>query len=466
MHASTTAAVQQARTLVDLAGVDPAYRDVYLQHARQLVRPIVPPAVYEAARHEEAQMERAKQALVQAVSQHRWYQVASLAAAIRGTEQRRAAAAPELALAREVYDPLDLPLGPLSLAAARLTPGGGAQFREARARALRLLDAAATDDEEWARRLVARRTALQRLPEPAETAARGIPDEHALETAARQALQQGRWEALERLAGSLHAVEAPETGGCDCEPGSPELSRRSDVLSGQVVEAGAALGLVRVHVDAAPMLHAYTSCRCASTPRLGSEDAARSGTPHQCACRDRCPDLEGALRENLDLLKHRLFVSSCGERYLPRFEAEDLLVESFREEDADVREPGPLLARLALGARMGLSRLEIESALNTRGPDAVASLGLDPWEYRLTCIPFDVYQRAAASFGWGRRPWWTHLDGYQVWRGWRLRALAGGHASYGGSDDLTGLGVGDARDNTVARLAVVRRARLLGPDSP
>ena len=62
--------------------------------------------------------------------------------------------------------------------------------------------------------------------------------------------------------------------------------------------------------------------------------------------------------------------------------------------------------------------------------------------------------------GWGTREEWTHFDGYQVRKQGQLLALVGGNARYGGVADLCGISTSDARDNVVARLAVVRRERL------
>jgi hypothetical protein len=47
-----------------------------------------------------------------------------------------------------------------------------------------------------------------------------------------------------------------------------------------------------------------------------------------------------------------------------------------------------------------------------------------------------------------------------VMKGGRLRALVGGNARFGGLADLCSISPADARENTVARFAVVRRDRL------
>jgi len=87
-------------------------------------------------------------------------------------------------------------------------------------------------------------------------------------------------------------------------------------------------------------------------------------------------------------------------------------------------------------------------------------MGLDPRAFRIVCVPPDVYMGVGPSRGWGTREEWTHFDGYQVREKERLLALVGGNARFGGIADLCGISPSDARDNTVVRLAVVRRERL------
>jgi hypothetical protein len=88
------------------------------------------------------------------------------------------------------------------------------------------------------------------------------------------------------------------------------------------------------------------------------------------------------------------------------------------------------------------------------------TLGLDPVEFRLVCIPYDLYTRFGRERGFGTWSHWTHFDGYQVMAGNRLRALVGGDARFGGLFDLVSISPTDARDGVYTRLAVVRRARM------
>ncbi len=172
------------------------------------------------------------------------------------------------------------------------------------------------------------------------------------------------------------------------------------------------------------------------------------------------PDVAEHAKTLIAQFVRHTFVNSGGARYRPGFVAESVLVEDFPEdqEPADA----PLSKTLGLGGRRRLARAEIERALSANGERVVKDeLGLDPKDHKLVCVPPDVYARFGREQGWGKHPQWTHLDGYQVLKGGRLRALVGGDVRYGGVNDLTSIAPSDKRDSVVARFAVVRRARLV-----
>jgi len=157
----------------------------------------------------------------------------------------------------------------------------------------------------------------------------------------------------------------------------------------------------------------------------------------------------------------QIFINSGGARYLPRVSAETTLIEDFAEnENADA--PSKLLTALGLPLRHGRARTEIETALVRFGDQILAErLGLDPLEFRLVCIPYDLYMRVGRDRGWGHWPHWTHFDGYQVMDGNQLRALVGRDGRFGGVTDLVSISRSDARDSVYARFAVVRRTRMV-----
>jgi hypothetical protein len=226
------------------------------------------------------------------------------------------------------------------------------------------------------------------------------------------------------------------------------------------VARAAKLGLEPASVPARPELNAYLRCACADRPSL--PQAALEGThrePEGCTCGHACPPgVAPGLKSSLDALMVHPFVTSGGTRYLPWFGPEVALVEGFAE-DGD-ESPAGLLQALGLPRRTALPRVRIEHALLGRGPALCAELDLDPQRYRLVCIPFDVYNRIGPERRWGRREIWTHFDGYQVTREFRLQALVGGDARFGGPDDLCGVARQYDSERITARFAIVRRERF------
>ena len=171
------------------------------------------------------------------------------------------------------------------------------------------------------------------------------------------------------------------------------------------------------------------------------------------------------LTEELKMLAQQflqqIFINSGGARYLPRISAETALVEDFAESEA-ADAPSKLLDALRLSHRRGLARSEIDNALIRFGSQVLAEqLHLDPIEYRLVCIPYDLYVRLGRDRNWGQWHHWTHFDGYQVVRDNRLSALVGGDGRFGGINDLVSISRTDAREGVYVRFAVVRRARMV-----
>jgi hypothetical protein len=135
-----------------------------------------------------------------------------------------------------------------------------------------------------------------------------------------------------------------------------------------------------------------------------------------------------------------------------------VLVEDFPE-DA-IPESSPLLEALGFERRRGLSRVAIERALRVRAAGVLEKLGLDARQHLLVCVPADVYANVGTRRGWGQQEYWTHLDGYQVLRDGKLRALVGGDVRFGGLYDVCSIARDDEREGVVARFAVVRRERM------
>jgi hypothetical protein len=290
------------------------------------------------------------------------------------------------------------------------------------------------------------------------------------EQLAFEAAERGDVAALQRLAKELR--DWKESGVATTSAGARAMLSRyecpvdlSAPFPPQVIECARELGLVEART--APLAQLTKVREVIYThvdqPVLSNPDMEREGVLRARA------QAELELPEGLDTEEARvlagqfiqqIFLNSGGARYLPPLAAETVLLEDFAEnESADL--PSKLVAALGLAKRSGRSRAEIESALMRCGPEILEnSLGLDPTEFRLVCIPYDLYTRFGRERGFGKWSHWTHFDGYQVMGGNRLRALVGGDGRFGGLYDLVSISPSDAREGVYSRFAIVRRARM------
>jgi len=460
-----------AQTLVDCGRDDAAYRDVYLTAAAAFLSGACSAADYAGLRALEGQRDMALQQSRAAVLQLDWAKVDAAAAHAETAQQRLTAQADVLALGSEVYECPTLRLDAFSPGLGPLLERG-VEAVQVRAGLLERLARLAQLDPPRAAFYAARRAyfdGLQVNEAGATEVAAGI-DPAQLQHQALEAAQRGDTALLRGLAQALQRQSTTAaTPAAASAPAAPALKTTRPVDLAAALPAGAAdrgkaLGLVEMlakpMLDAnAPLLdYIYTR---AWQPALGGAEGEAGGALH----------LQRELTEAgvpADLAKHPIipqflrntFVTSLGTRYLPVSGAEAVLIEDFAE---DAEPPaGALLSALELKQRVGLARATIEAALRARGNAVLQDeLGLDPVEFRLVCVPWDLYLRVGNALGWGQQQRWTHFDGYQVLRNRGLRALVGGDVRYGGLADLVSLSPTDAREGVLARFAVVRRARFI-----
>lgn len=466
------------RDLITAADCDTVYRDLYLGRAATVLAPTLSRQQYRDAR-------AADQAVAAALAESRaaalrldWARVEEQA---QRAEQLRSAAvarASTVELGEKVYDAPPTALDPFSPGLSELV---AADPREMRTAALTALAALERADAERAAFYAARRSFLEQLRVVARAAEAPRAEARAMETAdleghALEAAERGDAAALARYARELRARQeqaataAPSAGAPAATasvPSGTTLQCPVDLaapLPAGAAERATALGLGALSsapLAASQPLFDFVATHVFRT-RPADADAQREGAARveKVGAELGWPsELAAAVRELLDQFLRQVFVNSGGARYVPPVTAEAILVEEFAE-DAEPPADSPLLAALGLPRRRGLSRLEIERALLERGAAIVGEqLGLDPTEFRLVCVPPDVYIRVGREHGWGKQPQWTHFDGYQVVKGGVLRALVGGDVRYGGLNDLVSIAPHDQRDGVIARFAVVRRAR-------
>ena len=441
------------------------YRDLYLLRAFDYFAPLFSGEEYLRLKSEHAEIDHLFRQNRSAVESGDWLRVAQLSDRIRARKEAVDEKHTLLSLGSGIYDPPDVVLDPFSPGLQGFLLASGQTPEEVRGRMIESLAWLEKEDEEWKDFYVGRRDHFRNLPflsvESRQSPEEVDPSRIRLE--ALQALEKGNIGQVEDLAKKMlgrdvpHSVRASPSGSAHAArrdlsvPFPPESLPKAGSLGfapmtlAPAVEVGEYLGHVAWQPD-------FRDHPTGDEEWIHLHDFPKwSNVP---------PDVTQRLKDVIYLLMHYPFVNSTGVRYLPLMEAEKMLVEEFPER----REAGPdskLLSALGLPRRNGLSRMEIELALLRRGPQTVRDgIGLDPREYRLVCIPPDVYSRLGAERGWGRLEQWTHFDGYQVLTGGRIRALVGGDVRFGGVFDLCSISRVDRREGVVARFAVVRRERL------
>jgi hypothetical protein len=470
--------IELVRMLVDVADADTVYRDVHLSRARALLAGELSAEQYRGFRGMQHQIEDTVAQSRAATVLQDWKLVQELAG--RADELRRSsqAHAASMAIGELVYDAPPVAVDPFSPGMAGLTKAG-ADLAELRDKTVAQLAALAAADAEHAAFYESRRAFLAGLVvaarRPAAAKKSDAPREVAdLERLAYEAAQRGDVADLQRLAAEILARKAGEAtkkpsemAGADIPvpptamdacPVDLAVPFPADVV-GRARALGLAVATTQPQPNAGPLLK-YVAARIAQ-PALRESESEHEGAMKIEALVDQ-HEFPADVSEHVKVLVAQFvrhtFVSSGGARYRPGFAAESALIEDFPE-GQDPPE-SRLLTALGLAGRRGLARDEIEAGLFANGARIVAEdLGLDPIECRLVCLPPDLYSRFGRDHGWGKQQQWTHLDGYQVLKGGRMRALVGGDVRYGGLNDLTSIAPSDRRASVIARFAIVRRAR-------
>jgi hypothetical protein len=464
--------------LVEAAGADTVYADLYMRRARELLGGVLTLAQHNALKDVQREIDEAlKQSKVATMSQD-WRRVEALAGRVdelrRSAEEKAAVSA----LGAKVYDAFGVSIDPFSPGFDFL-PGFDQDLAERRDTLVKTLNALGTADAPLAPFYESRRSFFAGLvlaSKATATATGSAQSSAEIEQLAVQAAQKGDVAQLRRYAQELAARQAKEKEAAPAAKQSatqPAAAGRAAYqcpvdlavpFSDEVTQRAQALGLAVVRAEPLPQnapLLEYVSARIWQ-PNLAEVETEKEGAMRAEAVVDQV-GFPAEVSEHVKVLVGQFlrnpFINSGGARYLPLFNTEAVLIEDFPEE----QEPpatGELLSALGLKARRGLARQEIEDALLEHGLTILQErLLLDPKEFRLVCIPQDLYMRFGRDRNWGQQQQWTHFDGYQVLKSGQLRALAGGDVRYGGLTDLISLGIADQRDSVIARFAVIRRAR-------
>jgi hypothetical protein len=460
--------------LIEVANADTVYRDLYLSRARQLLSAIFDESAYRAVASTEKEIEDLMGRSRSAVLQRNWDQAAKLSAQVEGLRQRKASMGNMAAVGKDVYDADTMAFDPFS-PGKHLGPQSEAKQPGIRKQLMDSLAALVKLDPSLGASYEKRRSYFSNLELAGTTASEKSPqrDRAQMERLAVEAAEKGDAATLQRLSQELRDWKESGTATAS-KSASPVMTRYECPVdlavpfTPDVINRARELGLseaqtVPIAEIAAAREAIYTHVW---QPSPANPDMEREGVLRAQAQAEE--NLPGQIvAEDLKVLAgqfiQQIFVNSGGARYLPPLSAERTLIEDFAEDEAAADAPSKLLTALGLPKRKALTRVEIEAALVRSGGEILEKyLGLDPLEFRLVCIPYDLYMRFGRDHGFGKWAHWTHFDGYQVMGGNRLRALVGGDGRFGGFNDLVSISPSDARDSVYARFAVVWRARMAG----
>ena len=466
------------QALVDAGTADTVYADVYLRRARELLETVLPAAQYRALKDIQRDIDESIRQS-RAAAGRDWKRVEALTAQVDGLRRNAEEKTALRALGATVYDAGGVSVDPFSPGFDFL-PGHDRDLGEIRDGLVETLKTLAEVDAPMAALYESRRAffagfALLSKRRTSKGKAAPTASSTELERLAAQAAQQGDMAQLRRYAQELLAQQAKEAASAKTKSDAPAAGavdraayecpvNLAEGFSNDVAQRAQALGLAVARTEPLPQaapLYDYVFARVWQ-PDVSGAETERDGTLRT----DAVVDEVGFTREVSDSVKvlvgqflRNAFVNSGGARYLPVFSAEEVLIEDFPE-DQEPPATGELLSALGLARRRTLARAEIDDSLREHGATMLQErLGLDPVQFRLVCIPHDLYMRVGRERGWGQQQQWTHCDGYQVLRNGSRRALEGGDVRYGGLSDLVSLATTDQRECVVARFAVIRRAR-------
>jgi hypothetical protein len=447
--------------LVEVGRIDTVCRDLYLQRASELLRPQLGLDDYRVLQRMQVELASLPNEIRNAMGRGEWRQVKDLSAQLKSVKHDIESRRTLQELGKAVYEDEEVPLDPFSPGMQSLAGVTIRALPDIRQKGVRYLEGLAARDEGWREFYNARLAALKGVAISSDAEEETRPTSGNLMQEALEALDSGKFEKLHELAGTLEQG-VPTEGEGPARAGELEGARAEDLdctFPEESVQRGRALGLVPERAESRYQEIAHL-LRFAWHPTFSHFETDQSG-----AMRVSLPlaeDTPAARKDRIELFALHPFVNSGGVRSMPKLVAEDLLVEDFDDPPSGADAPrSALLDALGLPRRNGVSRIQLQRALNLKGNDVVRdALGLDPFRFRLILIPPDIHARLGLRRGWGNQKLWTHFDGYMVMPGGKLQALAGGDVRFGGVYDMVGVGRNYDSDQIIARFAVVQRRRM------
>jgi len=464
------------------AKTDTVYRDLYLQRAAERLSVLLSTAEYNQLKGQKATIENLLAQTRSAIDMQDWTRVQELTTRAQGLRRLFEEKQGAMALAKDVYEAADVAVDPFSPGFSALFESGRKNIAELRDELLSTFASLMRADPAWSDLYGQRRAYFTQLSLSAESKVQQVAGDNAsdLQQQMKKAAERGDLALVNRLAGEMRQAstqaknEQPASGPPRMK--TAQRSAAAETLARPfppaAVERAGALGLASIEIKPQNLalrqaLREFLDWY-AWHPAFPVSELAKEGSIHlrpllKEALKDvpEAAELTDPIVEVAAQFSIHPYVNGGGGRYFPLVaDTEWVLVEDFPEQEEATS--SALLSALGLSQRRGLSRKEIETALRQHGGQVLQDrLGLEPREFRLVCIPFDVYLRVGGDRGWGQREQWTHFDGYQVMTGGRLRALVGGDVQYGGLLDLVSITPDDQRERVVTRVAIVHRERFM-----
>jgi len=447
--------------LVAIGQIDTLYFDHYFQRLQRFLQTELSPGEYRRLLAERKALAILPDRIRSALNDGAWGKVRDLSTEYARTQEELERQGELLELSSAVYEHRDPPIDPFSPGMNTIPGVSKKGLNELRTEAKQHLDALAGSDPPWRDFYRRRRLAFEQLSTQVGSG-RGLgPDIRQLESEALEALDEGNYARLAELADHLRAqpdkTPAAVADNSDSAAAPPDFDF---AFSAATLQRAQALGLER---QRAPSQHRELAplCKFAWHPTF----SAANGNPAEVISltgQELPGGIPEALRNRIQVFATHPLINSGGVRFLPSLVGEDVLVETFPEPQQGSAAPGSkLLELLGLARRIQLTRQEIETALLTNAHRILGDeLDLDPFAFKLVCIPPDLHLRLGRLNGWGAQKIWTHFDGYLVALDGTLRPLAGGDVRFGGLYDLLGLSRHYASEQTIVRFAVVQRRRM------
>ena len=454
--------------LVEMCKLDTLYKDLYIQRARTLLGPIFSRGSYAQYQENSAQIPWVEQQLRAGVERGDWKRCTELTERLRQLRASIQTASQWAKLGEAVYQHAgDIFIDQFSAGLNVLCGASDESLQQRRADALNALLALERTDPEkkdfYARRLECFKKLSIASNENVEKPKDARVDAGQLQVAALKALDSGDLSKLDQMIASFSQkteTKPSQPDSVDVKPA--EVAELGDDLvynfTEKTLAAARELGLAPVRTQSRRQFaylipHGWQpSFRKDEVKKWSKEKLSRLTYPSETT--------DGA-REAIDFYLLNPFINSAGVRYRVCLVAEDLLLEDFPEPDGKDEVPSKLLTMLKLNSRWGVSRIEIEDALQEHGWEVLNELQLDPEVFRLVAIPPDLYTHLGRQQGWGQKEMWTHFDGYRVLEGGKLQALAGGDKRFGGTHDVVSFSADYASTKIFSRFAVVQRRRMM-----